>query len=231
LAAYCRDEKLLLVEDVAQCLGASVFGANGQAQPAGSWGDATAMSFYPTKTLGAAGDAGAVAFKDPRHAEKARLLRNHGYEDGRHLFLGHNSRMDELQACMLLVALDHFDEAIARRQAIASRYLDGLAECRLQLPRKVAGHAWNNFVIALDSPQTRQHVAAQLSESGVSTRIYYEQPLHQHEALRRWRGSEPLPHSERLAGCSLALPLYPLLSDEEVDYTAQALRRAVGAQG
>lgn len=228
LAAYCRDEQLHLIEDVAQCLGASACGADGRAQPSGSWGDATAMSFYPTKTLGAAGDAGALAFKDPRHAEKARLLRNHGYQDGVHICLGQNSRMDELQACLLQVALDDFPAAIARRRAIAARYLEAWAGCAMQLPRDAAGHAWNYFVVVLGGPQERKALAVQLATRGIATRVYYEQPLHLHEALRHWRGASALPHSERLARCSLALPLYPMLSDEEIEYIIHAVRQAVG---
>jgi len=228
LAAYCRDEQLHLIEDVAQCLGASACGADGRAQPAGSWGDAAAMSFYPTKTLGAAGDAGALAFKNPRHAEKARLLRNHGYQNGLHTCLGQNSRMDELQACLLHVALDDFPAAIARRRAIAARYLAAWAGCPMQLPRDAAGHAWNYFVVVLHGPHERNALAVQLATKGIATRVYYEQPLHLHEALGRWRDASTLPHSERLARCSLALPLYPMLSDEEIDYIIHAVREAVG---
>ena len=228
VAAYCSDEQLHLIEDVAQCLGASACGPDGRAQPAGCWGDAAAMSFYPTKTLGAAGDAGALAFKDPRHAEKARLLRNHGYQDGLHTCLGQNSRMDELQACLLQVALEDFPHAIARRRAIATRYLKAWAGCAMRLPRDAAGHAWNYFVVVLHSHHERNALAVQLATKGIATRIYYEQPLHLHGGLQGWRGERVLPHSERLARCSLALPLYPMLSDEEIDYIAHTVRQAVG---
>ena len=220
LAAYCRDEQLRLVEDVAQCLGA---------EAAGTWGDAAAMSFYPTKTLGAAGDAGALAFADPLHAARARLLRNHGWHDGRHHCLGHNSRMDELQACLLHAALDHFAAHIARRRAIAARYLAAWADLPLRLPRDTAGHAWNYFVVQLSGPRERDAFAARLAAAGIATRVYYEQPLHRHEALRPWHAGTGLPHSERLAGCALALPLYPMLDDDEVAQVVDAVRQAVEA--
>jgi dTDP-4-amino-4,6-dideoxygalactose transaminase len=226
LAAYCRGEQLHLIEDVAQCLGARTGDATARLEPAGTWGDATAMSFYPTKTLGAAGDAGALAFRDPRHAQQARLLRNHGWSDGRHHCLGHNSRMDELQACLLNAALDDFPAAITRRQTIATRYLAAWSGCPMRLPRDAAGHAWNYFVVALPERRERDRFAARLAESGVATRIYYEQPLHRHEALRAWHGARALPHSEKLADCSLALPLYPMLDDEEVEYVIRAVRQA-----
>lgn len=229
LAAWCRDEKLLLVEDVAQCLGAQA-GDGAAAGHAGTWGDAAAMSFYPTKTLGAAGDAGALAFRDPLHASKARLLRNHGYRDGRHHCLGHNSRMDELQACLLHAALDDFPAHLARRRAIAARYLSAWSDLPIfGLPRDSAGHAWNYFVIRLAGPHEREAFATRLAASGIATRIYYEQPLHRHEALRLRHGDGALPHSEKLAGCSLALPLYPMLGDEEIEYVIGAVRQACGA--
>ncbi|WP_431110098.1 DegT/DnrJ/EryC1/StrS family aminotransferase [Variovorax paradoxus] len=228
LVKYCRDEQLQLIEDVAQCLGANARGADGLSQPAGTWGDAAAMSFYPTKTLGAAGDAGALAFKHPHHAEKARLLRNHGYQDGLHTCLGQNSRMDELQACLLQVALDDFPRAIARRRAIAAHYLEAWAGCAMQLPRDAAGHAWNYFVVVLHDTHERNALAVQLATKGIATRVYYEQPLHLHEALQRWRGESPLPHSERQARCALALPLYPMLGDDEIEYITHTVRHAVG---
>ena len=90
------------------------------------------------------------------------------------------------------------------------------------------GHAWNYFVVVLGSPQERKALAVQLATRGIATRVYYEQPLHLHEALRHWRGASALPHSERLARCSLALPLYPMLSDEEIEYIIHAVRQAVG---
>lgn len=226
LAAYCRDERLYLVEDVAQCLGASACDADGSGRSAGAWGDAAAMSFYPTKTLGAAGDAGALAFRNPHHAQRARLLRNHGYRDGLHHSLGHNSRMDELQACLLQAALDDFPAAIGRRRSIAARYLAAWANCPMRLPRDAAGHAWNYFVVTLPGPRERHALAAHLAASGIATRVYYEQPLHLHEALRPWRGAHALPHSERLAGCSLALPLYPMLTDGETEYVIRAVCEA-----
>jgi dTDP-4-amino-4,6-dideoxygalactose transaminase len=225
LAAYCRDEKLLLIEDVAQCLGARASDGTA-AGNAGTWGDAAAMSFYPTKTLGAAGDAGALAFRDPLHAGKARLLRNHGYHDGRHHCLGHNSRMDELQACLLNAALDDFPDHIARRRAIAARYLSAWADLPIRLPPDSPGHAWNYFVVRLPGPRERETFATRLATSGIATRIYYEQPLHRHEALQPWHGNGSLPHSETLAGCSLALPLYPMLDDEEIEYIIGAVRQA-----
>jgi len=98
----------------------------------------------------------------------------------------------------------------------------------MQLPSEAAGHAWNYFVVVLRGAHERNALAVQLATRGIATRVYYEQPLHLHEALGRWRGASTLPHSERLARSSLALPLYPMLSDEEIEYIIHAVREAVG---
>jgi dTDP-4-amino-4,6-dideoxygalactose transaminase len=96
----------------------------------------------------------------------------------------------------------------------------------IRLPRASAGHAWNYFVIQLPGPHLRASFAARLAARGIATRVYYEHPLHRHEALRPWHGARALPHSEQLAGCSLALPLYPMLGDEEIEYIIGVVRQA-----
>lgn len=228
LAAYCRALGLWLVEDIAQCLGASCAAPGEPARMAGTWGDAAAMSFYPTKTLGAAGDAGALAFADAQHARQARRLRNHGHEAGEHLCLGRNSRMDELQAAVLQVALATFPQALARRREIAARYLAAwTAVPGLTLPRDHAGHAWNYFVVTLDGNERRDALANALAREGIATRIYYPAPLHRHHALAALHAGPALPHSERLAQCSLALPLYPALSEAEIDRIVDILPAAL----
>ena len=227
LAGYCRQRGLHLIEDIAQCLGAVPAAHAAPSHAAGTWGDAAAMSFYPTKTLGAAGDAGALAFRDARHARTARMLRNHGHDGSTHARLGRNSRMDELQAALLQVALQDFAAALARRRAIAGRYLAAWATGPLGLPRDTAGHAWNYFVVTLPSAAAREALAAGLAARGIATRVYYPAALHTHAALSPLHGGRPLPHSERLARCSLALPLYPALTDEEVGYIADAVRAAL----
>ncbi|MGS5089017.1 DegT/DnrJ/EryC1/StrS family aminotransferase [Hydrogenophaga sp. A37] len=228
LAAYCREQGLWLVEDIAQCLGASCTAPDGTARLAGTWGDAAAMSFYPTKTLGAVGDAGAMAFADARHARQARLLRNHGHEANEHLCLGRNSRMDELQAALLQIALETFPLALARRRQIASRYLAAWAALpRLTLPQDHEGHAWNYFVVTLESGGQRDALADALAREGVATRIYYSAPLHHHRALAPLHDGRALPRSEHLAQCSLALPLYPALNDGEIDRIIDVLPGAL----
>ena len=229
LAAFCHAHGLRLIEDIAQCLGAAVTAQDRRPRAAGTWGHASAMSFYPTKTLGAAGDAGALAFADARHARQARLLRNHGYDAGLHRCLGRNSRMDELQAGLLQIALAEFPRALARRRWIAGRYLAAWADAPLRLPGDAFGHAWNYFVVTLASGERRDALAAALAAQGIATRVYYPLPLHRHHALAALHGSRALPHSEHHAQCTLALPMYPALSDAEVDRVIDAVRAAASA--
>lgn len=96
----------------------------------------------------------------------------------------------------------------------------------MRLPRDAAGHAWNYFVVALPGRRERDRFAARLADAGIATRIYYERPLHRHEALGAWRGVRALPHSEQLCDRSLALPLYPMLGDDEVDHVIRVVRHA-----
>lgn len=226
LADFCQAHGLLLIEDIAQCLGATGTGADGTTRQAGTWGDACAMSFYPTKTLGAAGDAGALAFADGRHAQQARRLRNHGHDAGVHHGLGRNSRMDELQAGLLRVALERFPLALARRRQIAQAYISAWDGAPARLPRNDAGHAWNYFVLRFESKARREAVAAELAAQAIATQVYYRQPLHQHPALVALQGSKNFPFSESLAECSLALPLYPALRDDEVQRVVEAVLRS-----
>lgn len=229
LAAYCRQQGLWLVEDIAQCFGASSTATDGTTRLAGTWGDAAAMSFYPTKTLGAAGDAGALAFADARHARQARLLRNHGHEGNEHLCLGRNSRMDELQAALLHLALAAFPQALARRREIAARYLAAwTALPGLTLPHDHAGHAWNYFVVTLGARAQRDALADALAREGVATRVYYPAPLQHHRALAPLHDGRALPRSEHLAQCSLALPLYPALNDDDINRIIDVLPVALG---
>ncbi|MES2976762.1 MAG: DegT/DnrJ/EryC1/StrS family aminotransferase [Pseudomonadota bacterium] len=221
LADWCRQENVYLVEDIAQC-----FGASDQGQAAGTWGDAAAMSFYPTKTLGAAGDAGAVAFRNPGHARRARLLRNHGYDGQEHRESGHNSRMDELQAAVLRIMLQRLPDDLQRRRWIASRYLQSLRTTGLTLPDVSEGHAWNYFVVLAGSGKERDRLALRLAAQGVATRVYYPEPLHRHAPYIARFGVCHLPHSERLAQRSLALPLYPALTDDEIAHVIQAVQTA-----
>ncbi len=198
---------LKIVEDAAQAHGAGVNGYR-----AGTLGDAAAFSFYPTKNLGGLGDGGAVVTNDPEVAAAARSLRVYGererYESVRS---GWNSRLDELQAAILLVKLRHLEEGNARRQAIAARYAE--LELERQFVPDGAVHAYHLYVVR---SRDRDALRRRLAEHGVETLVHYPRAVHQHPGYAML-ARPGLDVSERLAAEVLSLPLYPELTDTEAN--------------
>lgn len=210
---------LKVVTDAAQAHGASYAG-----KKVGSWADATAFSFYPTKNLGALGDAGAVTTNDPALAEKIGYLRNYGsvvrYQNE---YQGVNSRLDEIQAAILSVKLPYLEPENVRRREIAARYLREL-RCRdLTLPPgdRVAEDAWHLFVVR--HPR-RAELVAFLDKHGVQTNIHYPTPIHKQEAYKAYRGLH-LPLTEEIHEQVISLPLNPVLTDDEVSYIIQTVNQ------
>ncbi len=212
-----RSLGLVVVEDAAQAHGAELRGRR-----AGSLGDAAAFSFYPTKNLGALGDGGAVVTNDPAAAELARSLRTYGererYESVRH---GWNSRLDELQAALLLVKLSRLDAWTARRRAIASVYDEAVRHAGLAAQPEPNGflHARHLYVVRVPD---RDGFRARLAQRGIETAVHYPRPVHGHPAYAQL-ARPGLVESERLAAEVVSLPLYPELSDAEADAVAAAV--------
>lgn len=206
---------LAVIEDAAQA-----HGARWDGRRVGSFGALAAFSFYPTKNLGALGDAGAVLSADPGVIDRTRLLRMYGWRT-RYASETHStvSRMDELQAAVLTAKLGHLDEWNATRKRIAQRYranLDGAVE--LPPPDGV----FHLFVVRTSH---RDQVQAHLAGHGVGTDIHYPLPVHLQPAYAQYGdGQGSLPVTERLAREVLSLPIYPELSDDSIDYVCQALR-------
>ena len=225
MLALARKHGLKLLEDAAQAHGARYKG-----QPIGAHGDAVAWSFYPTKNLGAMGDAGALTTNDPEIARRVRLMGNYGSAT-RYVadVKGVNSRLDPLQAAILAVKLRHLDEWNERRRAIAAFYAQALAADGLTLPLVPdwADPVWHLYVI--QSPE-RDRIAAQLAEAGIQTLIHYPIPPHLQQAyadLELPEGSFPI--AERLAKSVLSLPIGPHLSREQAQEVASALSSAAAA--
>lgn len=208
---------LKVLEDCAQA-----HGARYADKLVGTWGDAAAFSFYPTKNLGALGDAGALLTSDPRVSDAAQLLRMYGW---RHQYVselhGTVSRLDDLQAAMLRVKLTHLEAWNATRRSLAARYLRGLPESLQAPPPEGVFHL---FVV--ESPQ-RDALKAFLAERGVSTAIHYPLPAHQQTPYAQY-ATGPLPNTEQLSQQVLSLPLYPELQIADVDFVLDQLR-AYGA--
>jgi len=214
----CRPRGVRVLEDCAQAHGARRGG-----QRAGSWGDAATFSFYPTKNLGAIGDGGAVVTNDAGVADRVRLLRQYGwtkkYEVG--VLGARNSRLDELQAAVLLAKLPHLDGWNARRRDIASRYSEGINHPRIQVPpRRGDEYVAHLFVIRCED---RESLKGHLAGAGVATDIHYPVPDHRQPAIASLADWPALPVTEALASNVLTLPLYPELSDDEVTEVIQAV--------
>jgi dTDP-4-amino-4,6-dideoxygalactose transaminase len=212
----------LLIEDAAQA-----FGASWKGRPAGSLGDAAAFSFYPTKNLSAAGEAGMVTTGDPVLAERARMLRAHGMRKRYyHDEVGWNSRLDTLQAAVLLVKLRYIDDWNQRRRALAANYDQlfrdaGLAEAGtypehgvvLPFVSRHATHVFHQYVVRI---KRRDALRSFLAEHKIGSEVYYPVPLHLQEALRGLgHKAGDFPESERAAAELLALPIFPQLREDE----------------
>ena len=212
---------LWLVEDAAQAHGARVGD-----QPVGGLSHAAAWSFYPSKNLGAMGDGGAITSNDQAVADRARLLRNYGERTKyRHEVAATNSRLDEIQATILRVKLRVLSDWNARRSTVAGRYREELSDAGLTLPDvpEWATHAWHLFVVRTDR---RDQLQAHLEAAGIGTLIHYPVPPHL-EAPYAGPGSElvSLPIAEQLANEVLSLPMGPHLTENQVAWVIDAVRR------
>jgi dTDP-4-amino-4,6-dideoxygalactose transaminase len=219
---------LPVLEDAAQGHGAVLNGRR-----VGGLGHAACFSFYPSKNLGACGDAGMVTSNDRAFIERVRRIANHGAGAQRyeHTVLGTNSRLDALQAAILRIKLRHLDEWIAARSAHALAYgagLSGISALRLPSERPGTRSSWYLYTLRA---QQRDALQAWLAECGIATAVHYPQPLHKQRALANVLTPAPsLPVSERLSGQVLSIPLYPELPDEGRERVILSIREFYGSQ-
>lgn len=220
IEAIAADFGLMIMADAAQSLGGSR-----QGRSVGSLAAVTATSFFPSKTLGAYGDGGAVFVMDEGLVPVLESIRWHGTDANRKesLRVGMNGRLDSLQAAILLAKLTVFEREIARRQEIVRRYDEALGDhvTSQVVPPGTATAGSLYCVLAND----RDRVQERLKARGVPTAIYYARPLHLHAAFQSYgRGEGSLPVCEALSRRILALPLHPYLSNEAVDVVIDAVR-------
>lgn len=214
---------LKVIEDAAQAIGAVYKG-----KKIGAFGDTACFSFFPTKNLGAFGDAGMVVTGDPEVADKLRLLRVHGARPKYyHQLLGVNSRLDELQAAVLRVKLRRLTEWNVRRRAIAALYRQLLREPAeeglLKLPVEPDGveHIYHQYTI---QTAERERLQAWLKERGIGSTIYYPQPLHLQKVFASCGYQEgDFPVAEKASREVLSLPMFPELTDDEVQIVAETI--------
>lgn len=219
IVALCNKYGLKLVEDCAQAHGAAFKG-----RQVGTFGDVGCFSFYPSKNLGAFGDAGAIVTNNDKIAEKTRIFRNYGSEKRYYnKVVGANSRLDEIQAGFLRVRLKYLDELTKERGKICERYLNELHNRKIVLPRirEGATHIWHQFVIRSDY---RDELIKYLDEKGIDTIVHYPIPPHLSEAygyLGIKEGS--LPITEEYARTVLSIPLYNGMTKEEQNRVIAAI--------
>ena len=221
ILSFARERRLFLIEDCAQAAGGCY-----HSRRLGSIGDVGCFSFYPTKNLGAIGDGGIVLAREPKIAERLRRLRQYGWDDGRQTREpGLNSRLDPLQAAILRAKLPHLDEDNARRRAIARRYERGLHGLPITTPqeRASAQHVYHLYVVAC---LQRDALMAYLAEHQVGCAIHYPTPVHRQHGYAEHviLPSAGLPVTERVCQEILSLPLYPELSDADVERVIATVR-------
>lgn len=227
IEAICAREEMFALDDAAQAFGASLGG-----KKLGRWGHAAALSFYPTKTLGAYGDAGALITDDPVRAELYRSLRTHGegktrYEVER---TGMNGRIDTLQATILAAKLPLLDGELAMRAKIAAVYNEAFgAKVGIQAAPLGATNAWGLYTIRLRDSTQRSKLQAALTAERIGSGIYYPKPLHRqpayaaHHAAAFLGDAPPLAISERLAGQVLSLPMHAYMTEEDAARVADVV--------
>ena len=223
LLEFSRSHGLQVIEDNAQAMGAEYDG-----HKTGSLGDVGCLSFFPSKNLGGYGDGGMVVTSEAHIAERVRMLRNHGWRK-KHFpqTIGYNSRLDELQAAILRVKLRHLDHWNERRRHLATQYKKFLSPLDIGLPYEAAAvkHAYHLFVVQL---KQRDQVHEYLKEKGIGTAVYYPQPLHLTQACRFAELKErDLPVAEQSSQQTLAIPLYPEITAEQMQDVVASLEDAV----
>ncbi|QDV84281.1 DegT/DnrJ/EryC1/StrS aminotransferase family protein [Stieleria sp.] len=219
ICQIANEHDIPVVEDAAQAIGAAY-----HSRPAGSWGLVGCFSFYPTKNLGAMGDAGMLTSGDAVMADRLRLLAGHGMRPRYyHQAVGINSRIDTFQAAVLRVKLRHLGDAITSRSKIASGYMELLTDRGLVGPDQIvlptvdphAFHVWNQFGIRVGGGR-RDALRAYLAERGVGSEIYYPVPMHKQQCFEYLNvDGSTLPETERASAEILNLPIFPSLTEAE----------------
>jgi dTDP-4-amino-4,6-dideoxygalactose transaminase len=228
IAAIAREEGLFVLDDAAQGFGASYKGRR-----IGTFGLATATSFFPAKPLGCFGDGGAIFTDDDELAQTLRSIRVHGQGSDKYdnVRLGVTGRLDTVQAAVLLEKLRIFEDEIAARNQVAERYARGLGNL-VTVPRLASGctSVWAQYTIRLPEGTDRDDFAAALKAQGVPTAIYYTKSMHQQTAYRDFPVAEGgLPISERLSADVISLPMHAYLDAATQERIIEAVRGAISA--
>ncbi len=223
LNAMAQKHGLAIVEDCAQSFGASI-----DDKQTGSFADAGAFSFFPSKNLGCFGDGGLVTTNSAKIAEHLRVLRNHGsWKQYHHSELGFNSRLDELQAIILRAKLKHIDEYNDGRRRVAHRYSAALKQLDGVTPPAEDGigkHVYHQYTLITER---RDQIMAALREKQIGCAVYYPIPLHQQQVFAESCKGQSLPVAEKISQTCMSLPIFPELENEKVDMIMDVVRSAI----
>jgi dTDP-4-amino-4,6-dideoxygalactose transaminase len=227
IMTIANEHNLLVLEDCAQSHGANI-----QGKIAGSWGHAAGFSFYPGKNLGALGDAGAITTNDDELAQTVRAIANYGsHKKYENLYQGVNSRLDELQAALLRVKLNHLDSETQRRREIATAYASGIKNTYLKLPIPSSSslsdldkHVFHLFVVRSD---VRAEFQRHLNEAGVQTVIHYPIPPHRQRAYKELNHLD-LPLTEEIHNEVISLPISPVMTNEQIQAVIEICNKFEG---
>lgn len=216
-----RNYNIDVIEDCAQSHGAKYNG-----KETGSFGKIGCFSFYPTKNLGAFGDAGAIVTDDDVLADKIRMLRNYGSKEKYYNEIeGLNTRLDEIQASILNIKLSHYDDIVLERRSIAEKYLFSIHNPKVMLPtiESLSDHVYHLFVIQSEQRDNLQHF---LSENHIKTQIHYPIPPHLADCYKKLGYKEgSFPITEKYAKQIISLPLYEGMTDYEINYVSDVINR------
>lgn len=222
LKALCDKHDLRIIEDCAQSFGADING-----KQTGSFGDAGAFSFFPSKNLGGYGDGGLISTNSDAIAEKIRVLRNHGStRQYVHSVIGYNSRLDELQAVILRAKLKHIDEYNNNRRRVHDRYRSLLSDTDIQTPVEngIGTHVFHQYTCL--HPQ-RDRIMQTLRDAGIACAIYYPIPLHRQDVFAEQCKDTVLPVTESVVQHCFSLPVYPELSEDKIHRVADTIKQAL----
>jgi dTDP-4-amino-4,6-dideoxygalactose transaminase len=233
LLEIARKNKLYIIEDVAQAIGAEYTLPDGNKKMAGTLGTIGCTSFFPSKNLGCYGDGGAIYTNDEALAKKMRMIAHHGQSvQYHHDVVGVNSRLDTIQAAVLKTKLRHLDEYAAARNKVAALYDKAFASHpKLKIPvrNKNSTHVFHQYTLQLAGVD-RSKLREQLAERGISSMIYYPVPLHLQKAFASHRHNKgDFPVTEKLCATVLSLPMHTELDEETVNYITRTVLELIAA--
>ncbi|MEA5008873.1 DegT/DnrJ/EryC1/StrS family aminotransferase [Clostridium tyrobutyricum] len=227
IMSIAKSHNLRVLEDAAEAFGMRWKGTGSLYKHSGTVGDMGVFSFFPTKTLGAYGDAGMIVTNDDELGKLAKMFRVHGASKKYHYdYIGYNSRLDTIQAAVLSIKLKYIDNAIEKRAAVAKWYEERLSDCEYVRFPKIKGEQKGVYYVFNILAEKRDELAAYLKENEIGNSIYYPIPLHLQKCFSYLGYKEgDFPIAEKLSKEVIALPIYPEITEDEVDFVCNTIKK------